>query len=586
MKRRLLAILIVLAMVFSFSGCSTPNQTGIKEETAQGTLKDGTYEGKANGNNGPLTLTITVKDGKFTKAEVTNHSESLGISDEAIKSIPNAIVEGQTLAVDTISGATNSSEGILEAAAECIKAAGGNPEDFKIAAAKKEAEGSAEVEKIETDVLVIGAGMSGISSSLAAANNGVDVILLEKQSFAGGNAILSTGILQAAGSKLQAASSIEDSYQKYFDDMMTLTDGKRDPILVKMVTERSGETIDWLIENGAIFNEEVTQGVGSTAYRAHSSAPDASGLVNKLMEKIEQKADVRYNTAATELIVEDGRVVGAKAVRTDGTSLEIRAKSVILSCGGFAGDKELVKKYAGEKTENMVYVGSPGTTGEMIEEAIKLGAATVDMDQLFNAPTNSVENKQLITAMVLSSGAVMINQDGERFCNETGSPNDYFNDILNTGDEYVFEVFDNNVVEKVYKLKEVYMKQGIVEEAATIEELAEKMKVPVEALKQSIETYNASVNGAPDPFGRNIFGEPLQEGPYYFIKVATGYLSTNGGLKIDEAARVLKEGGTVIEGLYAAGDAVGGYRPYGYVCGDANILAAVTGRIAGENASK
>ncbi|KAF5037281.1 Fumarate reductase flavoprotein subunit [anaerobic digester metagenome] len=368
--------------------------------------------------------------------------------------------------------------------------------------------------------------------------------------------------------------------------MTALTEGKRDPILVKMVTERSGETIDWLIENGAVFNEEVKQGVGSTAYRAHSSAPDASGLVNKLMEAIEQKVDVHYNTAATELLFEDGKVVGAKAVQTDGTPLEIRANSVILSSGGFAGDKELVKKYAGEKTENMVYVGSPGTTGEMIEEAIKLGAATVDMDKLFNAPTNSVENKQLITAMVLSSGAVMINQDGERFCNETGSPNDYFNDILNTGDEYVYEVFDKSVVEKVYKLEAVYMKQGIVEEAANIEELAEKMNVPVETLKQSLDTYNASVNGAADPFGRNIFGKPLKEGPFYFIKVATGYLSTNGGLRIDETARVLKEDGTPIQGLYASGDAVGGYRPYGYVCGDANILAAVTGRIAGENASK
>ncbi len=356
--------------------------------------------------------------------------------------------------------------------------------------------------------------------------------------------------------------------------------------LVKIVTERSGETIDWFIENGAVFNEEVTQGVGSIAYRAHSSSPDASGLVNKLMKTIEQKADVRYNTAATELIVENGKVVGAKAVQGDGTPLEIKANNVILSCGGFAGNKELVKKYAGEKTENMVYVGSPGTTGEMIEEAVNLGAATIDMEQLFNAPTNSIENKQLITAMVLSNGAIMINQDGKRFCNETGSPNDYFNDILNTGDEYVYEVFDKNVVEKVYKLEEVYMKQGIVEEAATIEELAEKMNVPAETLKQSIEIYNASVNGASDPFGRDIFGEPLQKGPFYFIKVATGYLSTNGGLKIDEYARVLKEDGTIIEGLYAAGDAVGGYRPYAYVCGDANILAAVTGRIAGENASK
>ncbi len=581
LSQRILAIILVLTMLMAvLTGCSTAPASS----DAQSALKNGTYQATANGNNGPLTVEMTVADGKIAAVQVVSHSESKGITDGAIKNIPENIVSGQTLAVDTVSGATNCSRAILDAAKDCLIQAGGNPDNY---ATPFSAAQSTEVKKLSSDVLVIGAGLSGITSSLAAAENGAKVILIEKQSFAGGNAIMSTGILQAGGSSLQKAAGIKDSPEQYYKEMMELSEGKRLPQLVEMVTSRSGETIDWLIENGAKFNDQVAQTVGSTAYRGHTSAPDASGLVTALMKTVEQKVEVYYNTPATEFIIDkDGKVVGAKAKQKDGTTLEISANNVIMATGGFAASEERIKKFAGDAAKGMTFAGSPGTTGEMTEQAIALGADTIDMDQLFTTPTAAIDNGMLITALVLSKGAIITNSKGERFLDETASPNDTFNNLIEANEDYVFEVFDASVRDAVYKIPAVYMKQGIVQEAATLDELATKMGVPVDALKKTIETYNASVDGAKDPLGRQIFNKCFETAPYYFMKVSPGYLSTNGGVRIDEFARVVKKDGAIIPGLYATGDATGGYRPYGYVCGDANMLAAVTGRVAGEHASQ
>ena len=441
---------------------------------------------------------------------------------------------------------------------------------------------------LEADVLVIGCGLSGLTSSLAAAQNGASVITLEKMAFAGGNAILSTGILQAAGSSLQAKAGIEDSPEKYLEDMRSGDAAKRDPVQMELVAARSGNTIDWLMENGVEFSETVSQGVGSTAFRAHQSQPDATELISGLLEAVEpENVKLLYETPATALLTaEDGSVTGATAVDAEGRTLTVHAKSVIIASGGFGGSPEMLEKYWGEKYARMTYAGSPGTTGEMIEAAAALGAKLTDMEEAaYGSPTVDVEKIQLVTAMVLSGGAILTNGGGERFCNETGNPYETAASVVGTGEPCVYEVFDSQVFEKVYKCS-IYKNMGILMEADTLEELADKAGLPIEALLKTVEDYNAAVGGAEDPYGRTIFTTKMDTPPYYCVKVAAGGVMTFGGLTIDESCRVLKEDGTAIGGLYAAGEATGGYRAYGYVCGDANIHAAVTGRTAGEAAAQ
>ena len=440
--------------------------------------------------------------------------------------------------------------------------------------------------KTEADVIVIGAGLSGLSASVRAAEQGADVLLLEKMAYAGGNCILSTGILQAAGTKLQAQAGIEDSPEQYALDMAQGASADRDPVQMKMVSTLSGETLDWLADNGVEFSDKVTQGVGSTAYRAHQSMPDANELVSGLVDTASQKGVmIQYDTPVLSLMTDDqGKVTGVVA-NQKGQPVEYTAKAVIIASGGFGGSPEMLSKYWGDEYAKMTYAGSPGTTGEMIEEAAKLGAKLTDMDKAaYGSPTVEVSKNMLITAMVLSGGAILTDSTGSRFCNETGDPFDTSKSVVETQEPFVFEIFDQNVADNVYKVS-VYQNMGIVEQAATVEELAEKVGLPADTLKATIEQYNAAVESGKDEFGRTIFTQPLTTAPFYCVKVAAGGVMTFGGLTLDDQCRVLKEDGSVIEGLYSAGEATGGYRAYGYVCGDANAHAAVTGKVAGESAA-
>ena len=440
--------------------------------------------------------------------------------------------------------------------------------------------------KTEADVIVIGAGLSGLSASVRAAEQGAEVILLEKMADAGGNCILSTGILQAAGTKLQAQAGIEDSPEQYALDMAQGASADRDPVQMKMVSTLSGETLDWLADNGVEFSDKVTQGVGSTAYRAHQSMPDANELVSGLVDAASQKGVmIQYDTPVLSLMTDDqGKVTGVVA-NQKGQPVEYTAKAVIIASGGFGGSPEMLSKYWGDEYAKMTYAGSPGTTGEMIEEAARLGAKLTDMDKAaYGSPTVEVSKNMLITAMVLSGGAILTDSTGSRFCNETGDPFDTSKSVVETQEPFVFEIFDQNVADNVYKVS-VYQNMGIVEQADTVEELAEKVGLPADTLKATIEQYNTAVKSGKDEFGRAIFTQPLTTAPFYCVKVAAGGVMTFGGLTLDDQCRVLKEDGSVIEGLYSAGEATGGYRAYGYVCGDANAHAAVTGKVAGESAA-
>lgn len=443
---------------------------------------------------------------------------------------------------------------------------------------------------VTTDIVIIGGGLAGLTASLSASDAGKNVVLVERLGFLGGNALLSTGILQAAGSRLQAEAGIEDSPEIYWNDMSTGDAAERDPVQMKMVTDYSGSTIDWLEEKGVEFSETVSQATGSTAYRAHLALPDASGLISPLQAQAEGAGvDIRLNTLATGYITENGAVKGITVDGADGTSYNIYADKVILACGGFGANPEMLEKYWGSEYASMTYAGVVGTKGEMIEEAFQLGAAKLDMDKAnYGSPTVDVTRNMLITAMVMTYGAIMVDNSAERFCNETASAFDVAVTVTEqtakTNSDCVYEIFDSQEIELVPKIQS-YINMGITTQADSIEELAELVGLDPSVLRETVDQYNASVNGAEDEFGRTIFQKPIEQGPFYCIKVNSGGVMTFGGVSINESCQVLDENNTPISGLYAAGECVGGYRAYGYVCGDSNIHSAVTGMLAGKSAA-
>lgn len=571
--RKLINLVLSCLLCATLTGCSGTSQ------------KDGSFEAIAQGNNGDVKVQVNFVDGKISEVNVLEHQESAGISDPAISKIPESIVENQSVNVEIVSGATRTSEAILNAVKDCIEQSGRNIEDWQ-----KEITKNTDTQQIEKDcdVLVIGAGLGGMTSALSAAEKGANVLLIEKQATMGGNFILSTGIIQAGDSQMQKDCGIEDSKEQYYNDMMDLTEGKRNPVLVNMVVEHSGETVDWLKNDvGVPFFDEVTQGVGSLSYRAHITEPNASAAVDAIHAKLKtyDNVEIMLNTEATEFIMNDhNEVIGVKA-KNEQNEVTVHAKKTIMAVGGYGSNKELLVEYWGNEWANSICGANPGVTGEMLLEAEKIGAVLDGMDVVIpGSPSVEVSKGQVITTLMLSGGGILVDKTGSRFYNETADTWSLTKSVMDKNDT-VYEVFDKNVMENVHKAS-FYNEQGIVKKAETIEELAEMMNVDVNTLTETINNYNEhALSNTADEFGREMYVKPL-EAPYYFMEVTTGVGLTHGGVVINENTQVLDKDSNPIGNLYAVGDSVGGYRAYGYVCGDANSLAATTGKIAGEKAAE
>lgn len=258
-KSKIFSLVLILTLLASIvAGCA--------DNSADSGLTDGTYESEAKGNNGPVKVSMKVKKGKILSIKVVEHSETEGLSDPAIENIPKAIVDGQTLVVDTVSGATVTSNAILDAVADCIKQAGGNPDDFK-AVADKDTTGGKTI-SMDTDVLVIGGGGGGLAAAVKAAQSGKKVLLLEKMPSLGGVTILNAGTLIATDSRFQkeVLGEKNDSPELAYKDIMKVGKNVNDPTLVKMVTEKVGSVVDWLVDD-----LKVQYDVAATQYPDHSA---------------------------------------------------------------------------------------------------------------------------------------------------------------------------------------------------------------------------------------------------------------------------------------------------------------------------
>jgi fumarate reductase flavoprotein subunit len=236
-----------------------------------------------------------------------------------------------------------------------------------------------------------------------------------------------------------------------------------------------------------------------------------------------------------------------------------------------------------------VVASAPGSTGDGIVMAWQAGSDFIHMDAILPTPTVETSSGMLITSYVLDTGAgILVSEEGKRFCNETGG---YFKTALDVGDQvqrqknkYVFEIFGKNARDKVPRVND-YLKSGYVTEADTIEELAQKLGLKPEVLKETVQKYNEAVEKKSDPeFGRQSLKAKL-EPKFGVMKVAPGSLASTGGLRVNTESKVLDTEGKPIPGLYAAGEVAGGISVRGTVGGDYLGAAVVFGRIAGKNAA-
>ena len=623
-----LAMAAIIAVSLFGYGCGAKSAS-----TSSDAGVSGDFTGTAKGFGGDVSVTLTLTDGAITGCTAEGKDETQGVGSEAIAKMPGEIAESGSIAVDGVSGATVTSTAIKEAAAAALTAAGLNPDDYKTAV---ENNATAEDSTVDADVVVVGAGGAGMTAAITAAAEGKTVVILESQSMVGGNSVRATGGMNAGKTVYQdenefgesagvektlktAAEKYADNetitalaktvseqwaaYQAnptgYFDsvelmELDTMIGGKgiNDPELVETLCANSADAIDWLDEHGITLHNVSSFG-GASVKRIHRPV-DAEGktlsvgsyMIPLLQENCE-KAGVKMmlDTTATEILTDaNGAAVGVKATGASGETVTVNAKAVVLASGGFGANLDMVVKYKPE-LKGFMTTNAPGIQGQGIEMAQAIGAATVDMDQIQIHPTVEANTAALITEGLRGDGAILINEEGQRFIDEVGT-RDVVSaaEIAQTG-SYSWLVVDQAMVD-ASSVIQGYIKKGYTVTGATYEELGKAMGVDAAAFAETMEKWNGYVEAKNDPdFGRTSFANPLNTAPYYAVKVTAGVHHTMGGLKINANTEVLNEKGEVIPGLFAAGEVTGGVHGANRLGGNAVADFTVFGRIAGAAAS-
>ena len=336
-------ICLLLASLLCLAGCSTTPKAPVSDGEAL--FKAGTYTGTGDGRNGPITVEVTFTVAAIESITVKEHTETAGICDPAIEKIPGAVVESQSLGVDTVAGATLTSDGILKAIEDCVVQAGGDVEKLK-AVTEKTPQAKTE-ESRSTDVVVVGSGITGMSAALSAKEAGADVVVIEKQATTGGTTAIAGGYLISIDSKLYDDSDFDDSletFRKYWDERMSYSgqeSGYPDEERWEAIVSKTGETVDWLQEKGVTW--EAFTGFGPYP-TAHNPA-GGRGLIDEMVKIAEaQGIEVITECKGEKLVLDDqGAVVGIVAETSDKV-ITFNTASVVLATGGISANSEMVKQ--------------------------------------------------------------------------------------------------------------------------------------------------------------------------------------------------------------------------------------------------
>ena len=600
----------------------------------------GTYTGVGDseiGGKGAIEVSVTVdENGVVTDIQVTKNGDTPGIADAAVEAMPGRIMAAQSANVDGVSGATMTSEAIKMAVLDAVTAAGLDTVKWSTYAATEAAK--ADDATYNTDIVIVGAGGAGMTAALTAAEKGANVIILESQAAVGGNSVRATGGMNAADTPAQDENEFGESagvektlktarttyadnvtitklaeevekqwadYQAnpvgYFDsdelmELDTMIGGKgiNNPELVEELADESADGVEWLKKYGIDLTSVGSFG-GASVKRIHRPV-NAEGktiavgsymipLLEKACEE-NDKISIQLETTATTILTdENGKAVGVKAVGATGNEVTVNAKAVILATGGFGANLDMVAELV-PALKGFMTTNAAGAQGQGIEMAQALGAATVDMNQIQIHPTVQFDTAALITEGLRGDGAVLINAEGKRFIDEVGT-----RDVVSAAEiaqpgSYSYLVVDQAMLDKSSVIAG-YVKRGFVFQGNTYEELAEALGVDAATFAETMNTWNTYVEAKNDPdFGRTSFAQPLNTAPYYAIKVTAGVHHTMGGLVINTDTEVLKDDGTAIAGLYAAGEVTGGVHGANRLGGNAVADFVVFGRIAGEEAAE
>ncbi|MEF9892703.1 MAG: flavocytochrome c [Anaerorhabdus sp.] len=587
--KKLFKIALTLVLAFSLAACSSPKTTGYKA---------GTYTAEASGMNGPVKVEVTVTTDAIEKVVVTEHNETPSISDLAISDMPVRIVDAQGLGVDTVSGATITSKAILEAVALAMKDAGADVEALKKVTSKVQEK--EEDKEYTADVIVIGAGGAGLAAGVTANQAGASVIVIEKMPKVGGNTILAGGALNAVDEGSETAIANKDSVELHYTQTYEGGDKQGDPELVRTLVTNAWDGVEWLQSLGMEFKEGTFTVLGGMWPRAHKPVePVGTGFFNAYQNYVDsnENIDLYLETTAKEFIVEDGKVVGVIAEGKTGNKITLYAnKGVVLATGGFGKNVEMRQEYNtlwANLDESIKSTNHAGATGDGIIMAEAIGVELVQMGNIQLLPMGDPETGSLSGNIEMGvENRIFVNDEGNRFVDEGARRDVMTNALFDQPNAHMWVILDshdyptgdevNNFNESINQL----VADGRAFKGETLEELAEQIGVNPENLVKAVEGFNAHVaDKSADEFGRTLYQDPINQGPYYAGARVPTVHHTMGGVKINTDAQVINTAGEIIPGLYAAGEVVGGIHGANRLGGNALTDTVVFGRIAGSSAA-
>jgi fumarate reductase flavoprotein subunit len=451
--------------------------------------------------------------------------------------------------------------------------------------------------EFETSVplIIIGGGAAGLVAALAAKGEHVDPLVLERDAVPRGSTALSAGLIPAPGTRWQKAAGVIDTAERFAVDILHKADNEPDLDLVRLVTETIGPTIEWLSDtHGLPFSL-----VDNFRYPGHSELrmhglPSRSGeeLIDRLRTACEQAGiDILTDAHVDTLIAgTDGKVRGVELSRPDGSREDIGCKALILACNGYGGNPALVAEHIPSMRE-ATYFGHPGNQGDALIWGEAMGAATRHLGGHQGHGSVAHPVGILISWATIMEGGFQVNAEGRRFSNEAKGYSEQAANVLSQPDGIAWTVFDTRIADIARQFEDFRQAERTkaIVEAETIEELAARMQVDPSALAATLQSVEAcKAGGATDTLGRDFSNVPQLSGPYCAVKVTGALFHTQGGLVIDREARVLRQDGSGIANLFAAGGAacgVSGSSASGYLSGNGLLTAAALGRVSGFSAA-
>lgn len=451
------------------------------------------------------------------------------------------------------------------------------------------------MDAIHVPVVIVGAGGTGLSAALAAADLGAQVLVIERDPTPLGSSAMSTGLIPAAGTPEQAAQGIEDSPEGFAADILAKTKGRTDAAMARHLAEESAETIAWLRDGHGVPLELIGGFLypGHSALRMYGTPNRTGGELMAALESAAERAGVMVLTEATvrELIRDGDRVTALIAERRDGTSETVACDALILACSGFGGAADLVARYIPDMAE-AVFHGHPGNKGDALRWGEDMGAALADIGAYQGHGGLAAGHGVPILWPLIVEGGFQVNAAGARFSNEASGYSEQAAKVNAQEGHVAWSIFD----QRLHKLMLAFddyqdaLRAGAVMQADTVEALADVARLPADALAATVEDVGAMTRGeATDMFGRDFTGKPVLAGPWYAAKVTGALFHTQGGLVVDQDARVLKPDGTAFPNLFAGGGAargVSGPGADGYMAGNGLLAATTLGKLAGRAAAK